>query len=239
MHSCSPGEQTRCSGTTCGDNGDDRFKGMCDKNGCDIQPHRLGVHNFFGPGSDFQIDSTQPVQVTTQFITDDVCNDWVATTQDGTNFEQKGGLGAIEKAIDAGVVLVMSLWDDHYANVLWLDSTYPVDSTDPGALRGYCSTDSGVPKDVESAQANAHVIFSDIKFGPIGSTTDSPTPGPAPTPTPTPTPTPPAPTPTPSPSPSGCPGGSLDNCIDLCPADVFAACVESCQRRCASEHISV
>merc|ERR1712036_27055 len=207
--------------------------------------HRLGNTKFFGPGSQFQIDSTKPITVTTQFITndgsdhgklvevkqfytqngktiehpsytvsgnthntitDDYCNDWVATTQDGTNFEEKGGLGAIEKAIDAGVVLVMSLWDDHYANMLWLDSTYPVDSTDPGALRGYCSTDSGKPTDVESAQANSHVIFSDIKFGPIGSTTDSPTP-------------------TPSPTPSGCPGGSLSNCIDLCPADAFAPCV--------------
>merc|ERR1739845_157275 len=112
-----------------------RFKGLCDKNGCDIQSHRLGVDNFFGPGSDFQVDSTQPIQVTTQFITndgtdhgklvavkqfytqngktiehpmytvngnahntitDDFCNDWVATTQDGTNFEAKGGLGAID-----------------------------------------------------------------------------------------------------------------------------------------------
>merc|ERR1712232_1374426 len=130
MHSCSPGEQTRCEGTDCGDNGEDRFKGMCDKNGCDIQPHRLGTHNFFGPGSDFQIDSTKPVTVTKQFIqqdgktiqhpgytvngnvhntiTDDFCADWVAVTQDGTNFLEKGGLDAVEKAIDAGVVLVMS-----------------------------------------------------------------------------------------------------------------------------------
>jgi len=122
---------------------------------------------------------------------------------------------------------VMSLWDDHYANMLWLDSTYPVDSTDPGASRGPCSTDSGVPKDVESAQANSHVIFSDIKFGPIGSTTAS-TPSPSPTPTPSPTP------PAPSPTPGGCPGGSLSACIDLCPADVFAPCVESCQKRCSS-----
>merc|ERR1712195_84085 len=36
MHSCSPGEQTRCDGPDCGDNGEDRFKGLCDKNGCDI-----------------------------------------------------------------------------------------------------------------------------------------------------------------------------------------------------------
>merc|ERR1719424_2723686 len=105
------------------------------------------------------------------------------------------------------LVLVMSLWDDHFANMLWLDSTYPVDSTDPGALRGYCSTESGKPTDVESAQANSHVIFSDIKFGPIASTTDS--------------------SPTPSPTPGDCPGGSLSACIDLCPADAFAPCVES------------
>merc|ERR1711991_983421 len=71
MHACSPGEQTRCDGKDCGDNGEDRFSGMCDKNGCDIQPHRLGTHDFFGPGSNFQIDSTQPVTVTTQFITND------------------------------------------------------------------------------------------------------------------------------------------------------------------------
>merc|ERR1712177_130963 len=129
---------------------------------------------------------------------------WVAETKDGTNFLEKGGLAAMEKAIDAGVVLVMSLWDDHYANMLWLDSTYPVDSSDPGAARGSCATSSGVPTDVESKQAKAHVIFSDIKFGPIGSTVPGPTPSPTPAP------------PAPSPSPTDCPGGSLNNCIDLC-----------------------
>lgn len=263
MHACSTDGQTRCEGTDCGDNGPDRFKGICDKNGCDIQSYRLGNKNFFGPGSQFQIDSTKPVTVTTQFITndgtdhgklvevkqiysqngktiehpkytvngnqhdsitDDFCKDWVAETQDGTNFLEKGGLGAIEKAIDAGVVLVMSLWDDHSANMLWLDSTYPVDSTDPGAARGTCDTSSGVPKDVESQHPDSSVIFSDIKFGPIGSTTDGPSPSPSPSPTPTPTPTP---------TPSGCPGGSLDACIDQCPADVFKPCVESCKRRCS------
>merc|ERR1711866_35629 len=240
--------------------GPDRFKGLCDKNGCDLQSYRLGNKNFFGPGSEFTVDSTKPITVTTQFITsdgtdtgalvevkqfytqdgkkiehpdhgvngnqhdsitDDFCKDWVAETQDGTNFLDKGGLGKIEEAIDAGVVLVMSLWDDHYANMLWLDSTYPVDSSDPGAKRGSCPTTSGVPKDVESKQANAHVIFSDIKFGPIGSTVPH---GPSPAP---------SPTPTPAPTPTDCPGGSLNSCIDLCPADVFAQCVESCKRRCA------
>merc|ERR1712166_1210827 len=126
----------------------------------------------------------------------------------------KGGLSAIGDALETGVVLVMSLWDDHYANMLWLDSTYPVDSSEPGAARGSCSTSSGVPATVESSQASAHVIFSDIKYGPLGSTTDGPSPTPSPTPSPS-----PSPTPIPSPSPSNCPGGSLSNCIDLCPVD--------------------
>merc|ERR1712232_272871 len=45
-------------------------------------------------------------------------------------------------------------------------------------------------------------------------------------------PTPPAPTPVPAPTPSACPGGSLDACIDLCPADEFAACVKNCEALC-------
>merc|ERR1711998_826442 len=178
MHSCSPGEQSRCEGKDCGDNGEDRFSGVCDKNGCDIQPHRLGTHDFFGPGSSFQIDSTKPVTVTTQFITNDGTDHGKLTEvrqfyqQDGKNFLEKGGLDAVEKAIDAGVVLVMSLWDDHYANMLWLDSTYPTDGSQPGSYRGACGIDSGDPKDVEKDQADATVKFSDIKFGPIGSTTN-------------------------------------------------------------------
>jgi cellulose 1,4-beta-cellobiosidase len=212
MHSCSPGDQTRCEGQDCGDNGEDRFKGLCDKNGCDIQPNRLGQTNFFGAGAGFAIDSTKPITVTTQFITndgtdsgkltevkqfytqdgrtiehptytvngnqhstitEDFCADWVAVTQDGTNFLEKGGLDAVETAIDAGVVLVMSLWDDHYANMLWLDSTYPTDGAQPGSYRGPCGIETGTPDDVETNQADATVKFSDIKFGPIGSTISS------------------------------------------------------------------
>merc|ERR1712113_215443 len=125
-----------------------------------------------------------------------------------------GGFDAVDKALEKGVVLVMSLWDDHFANMLWLDSIYPTDSSDPTNYRGSCSKDSGVAKDVESQYASSHVIFSNIKAGKIGTTT----------------PNVPSPTPTPSPTPSGCPGGSLEACIDLCPADIFQACSESCAK---------
>lgn len=38
-------------------------------------------------------------------------------------------------AMDRGMVLTMSLWDDHQANCYWLDSTYPVGASTPGAAR--------------------------------------------------------------------------------------------------------
>jgi cellulose 1,4-beta-cellobiosidase len=269
MHSCDADGQTRCEGVDCGDNDSgDRFKGLCDKNGCDMQSYRLGEHDFFGPGSSFKIDSTKPIQVTTQFITDDntdsgklvqvkqlyhqngltvehpiyslsgnahdsitdsYCSDWVAETQDGTNFIEKGGLSNIDAALEAGVVLVMSLWDDHDSNMLWLDSTYPVGSTAPGAARGTCASTSGAPKDVESEQANAKVVFSDIRVGPIGSTTNGPVPSPTPSPSPSPSP---SPTPAPTPASGGtcCWGG----CSGDCHADAFCdASADQCTGNCA------
>ena len=135
---------------------------------------------------------------------------------DTNDFKKKGGLKKMGEAMDKGMVLVMSLWDDHAANMLWLDSTYPKDKTTAGGPRGSCSTDSGVPSDVESQSPNSSVKYSNIKIGDIGSTYDH---GPGPTP--------PGPTP-------GCPGGSLEACIGLCPTDAeaFKACVGVCQKDC-------
>merc|ERR1711881_152009 len=76
--------------------------------------------------------------------------------QDGTNFLDKGGFDNTDAAFEKGMVLALSMWDDHDVNMLWLDSTYPVDTPDaPGAKRGTCDTSSGDPKDVESAHADA------------------------------------------------------------------------------------
>jgi cellulose 1,4-beta-cellobiosidase len=56
--------------------------------------------------------------------------------------------------------------------MLWLDSNYPTDrsASTPGTSRGPCATTSGKPADVESQQASAQVIYSNIKFGAINST---------------------------------------------------------------------
>ncbi|KAJ2902253.1 Exoglucanase 1 [Zalerion maritima] len=104
-------------------------------------------------------------------ITEEYCTAQKVAFGDEDVFSEKGGLAQMGAAMDS-MVLVMSLWDDHYANMLWLDSTYPVDASGPGAERGSCSTDSGVPADVEANSPDANVVFSNIKFGPIGSTFD-------------------------------------------------------------------
>merc|ERR1712039_75787 len=142
-------------------------------------------------------------------ISDEFCAAEVGVFKDHTNFLQKGGLKSMDAAMEKGMVLVLSLWDDHKVNMLWLDSTYPVGSSAPGAARGTCSTDSGKPEDVENNAPSSSVKFSNIRFGEIGST-DGSAPGPSPAP---------SPSPGPSPAPSGCPGGSLSACMNLCPTD--------------------
>jgi cellulose 1,4-beta-cellobiosidase len=116
------------------------------------------------------------------------------------------------------MVLVMSLWDDHYAQMDWLDSQFPAGGTAPGDARGPCKNGAGDPAVVEKQYPNSKVAFSDVRHGELGSTVPA------------------GPGPSPGPSPSGCPGGSLSACMGLCPSDppaAYKACVEDCVKRCS------
>jgi len=105
-------------------------------------------------------------------ITDEFCNDQKTLFGDRNDFEAKGGLKGVGDSFSRGMVLVMSLWDDHEVFMLWLDSDYPTTSnpSTPGISRGSCPTSSGRPDKVESEYPNSNVIYSDIKYGAIGST---------------------------------------------------------------------
>ncbi|EIW64214.1 cellobiohydrolaseI [Trametes versicolor FP-101664 SS1] len=208
-HVCSVQGQTRCSGEQCGD-GDERYDGICDKDGCDFNSFRMGDQTFLGPG--MTVDTNQKFTVVTQFltnnnqtsgtlseirrlyvqngkviansktnipglatfdsVTDEFCNAQKEVFGDTNTFEQLGGLNQMGQSFDRGMALVMSIWDDHAAGMLWLDADYPTDvpATNPGVSRGPCSATSGDPTTIENSEANSSVTFSNIKVGPIGST---------------------------------------------------------------------
>ncbi|PKS11422.1 hypothetical protein jhhlp_003185 [Lomentospora prolificans] len=109
-------------------------------------------------------------------LNEEFCKAQKVAFGDDDVFNDKGGFAQFTEAIAGEMVLVMSLWDDHYSNMLWLDSTYPTDASadTPGKGRGSCATTSGVPEEVEESQSDDQVIYSNIKFGPIGSTFKQP-----------------------------------------------------------------
>ena len=96
-HVCTTEGPIRCNGTECGDISDDdpmsRYSGVCDKDGCDFAPYRLGNETFYGVGSDFTVDTSKKFTVVTQFITDDGTDDGDLIeikrffVQDGKTFE--------------------------------------------------------------------------------------------------------------------------------------------------------
>ncbi|OTA85848.1 glycoside hydrolase family 7 protein [Hypoxylon sp. CO27-5] len=200
-HPCTTNEYHVCETDNCGGTySDDRFAGKCDANGCDYNPYRVGVHDFYGKGK--TVDTSKKFTVVSQFsnnkltqffvqngkkieipapagdgfpstsdITPEYCSAEVAAFGDRDRFSEVGGFDQLNQALDLPMVLVMSIWDDHYANMLWLDSSYPPEKAgQPGGDRGDCPQDSGVPSDVESKIPNAKVVWSNIRFGPIGST---------------------------------------------------------------------
>ncbi|KAI6091291.1 glycoside hydrolase family 7 protein [Hypoxylon rubiginosum] len=190
-------ETDNCGGTY----SEDRFAGKCDANGCDYNPYRVGNHDFYGAGkvldtkSKFTVVTQFSDNKVTQFfvqggkkieipapkldgfptdsssITPEYCSAEVTAFGDRDRFTEVGGWDKLNAVWSMPVVLVMSIWDDHYANMLWLDSSYPPEKAgQPGGDRGDCAQDSGVPSDVEASIPDAKVIWSNIRYGPIGST---------------------------------------------------------------------
>jgi cellulose 1,4-beta-cellobiosidase len=208
-HPCSTLGQTMCEADDCGGTySTNRYAGVCDPDGCDFNPYRLGNTTFYGPGSNFAVNTESAFTVVTQFvtgssgtlssinrifvqngnviaqassdvsgvtgnsITQSFCSAEKTAFGDTDVFDQDGGLSGMSSALAEGMVLVLSLWDDDYASMLWLDSDYPTNETasTPGVARGSCSTSSGVPSTIRTQDASSYVTYSNIKFGPINST---------------------------------------------------------------------
>ena len=59
------------------------------------------------------------------------------------------------------VVLAMSIWNDASQEMAWLDE----------GADGSCANGSGTPATILAQHPNTHVVFSNIRWGDIGSTT--------------------------------------------------------------------
>ena len=131
------------------------------------------IRRFYVQGGKMIPNSQSTVSgVTGNSITDDWCAAQKTAFGDSNEFKTKGGLANMGAGLKKGMVLVMSVWDDHSVNMLWLDAPYPPtkDASAPGVSRGTCSPDSGAPTDVETNAASSSVTYSNIKWGPINST---------------------------------------------------------------------
>ncbi|KAI1075589.1 glycoside hydrolase family 7 protein [Whalleya microplaca] len=202
-HPCTENEYHVCETDECGGTySEDRFAGKCDANGCDYNPYRMGNTDFYGKGktvdtskvftvvtrfeenkfSQFFVQDGQQIEIPgskiadlpdSSAITPEYCSAQFAALGDRDRFTEVGGFDQLNQVLDIPVVLVMSIWDDHYANMLWLDSSYPPEKAgEPGGDRGDCAPDSGAPSDVEANIPDAQVIWSNIRFGPVGSTVE-------------------------------------------------------------------
>ena len=229
-HTCGIEGQLKCEGIDCGDNSKgERYDGVCDKDGCDINPYRLGNLDFYGRGSQYAVNTLKTMTVVTQFlttdgtdsgdlseirrfyvqdgktmhsppstilgdddsdsITDGFCDAKKDLFGDVKDYQEHGGMKGMGESLDRGHVMIFSLWDDVEVNMLWLDSSFPLDKpdTDPGIKRGDCPGGvESTPTYLRENFANGYVTFKNAAVGEIGSTLlppnpNMPTPAPAPT----------------------------------------------------------
>jgi len=120
-------------------------------------------------------------------ITDEFCGESRETFNEASyGYGELGGLKTMGEAMRRGMVLSMSIWDDDFARMLWLDgvkNSIEQNESDVGVQRGPCAFEYGTHADMmayNEQHGPVEVTFSNIKYGAIGSTyTDASAAGPA------------------------------------------------------------
>ncbi|KAI3343130.1 putative endoglucanase [Ustulina deusta] len=158
----------------------------CDKNGCGFNPYAKGYTDFYGLGG--TVDTSKPFTVITQFNTDDGTTTGTLTSisrrymQDGkliatadpdgdvittescnaadSSAAEFGSLTTMGEALGRGMVLTFAIWNDASQFMNWLDA----------GTNGPCSDTEGDPALLAQNSPTTHVIFSNIRWGDIGST---------------------------------------------------------------------
>ncbi|KAI9712063.1 MAG: endoglucanase 1 [Bogoriella megaspora] len=161
----------------------------CDKGGCGFNAYSAGYKNYWAPGG--TLDTSKPFTIITQFFTNDnttsgtlseirriykqngqivpsavsgasgdsINGTWCA--QVDSSAAQFGNLQTMGAALGRGMVMAFSIWNDGSQYMNWLDS----------GNAGPCSATEGNPATIQAEAPETHVVFSNIRWGDIGSTT--------------------------------------------------------------------
>ncbi|KAI8297593.1 Exoglucanase 1 [Colletotrichum sp. SAR11_59] len=109
-------------------------------------------------------------------LSKDYCRIKTVEFSEPDTFEALGGVARQNDILRRPMVMALSIQDDYYAWNVWLDSTYPVDrGNDPGVTRGPCPWQENDPNDLDTqwTWSKAKIAWSNIRFGPIGSTVNT------------------------------------------------------------------
>jgi cellulase len=187
-HVCNKTGLYQCTGPEC------QFDGVCDKNGCGLNPYRLGNQNFYGQGK--IVDTTKPFTVVTQFPADangklteirrfyiqegrvintplvniagppkiDHLTDPYCAATGAKRYMDLGATETMGGALTRGMVLIFSIWWDEGGFMKWLDS----------GEAGPCNDTEGDPKNIRTKEKDPMLKYSKIKWGEIGSTYEVP-----------------------------------------------------------------
>jgi len=185
-HPCNITGLYECTGDECG------FEGVCDEWGCSYNPYGIGNPDYYGRGSNFDVDTTRPFTVITQFpeengklvainrlyiqdgklIKNVVANQtWLPAVDHMTDeycaatggARRFGELGALEQMGEAmSRGMVLTF-------ALWWDVGGFMNWLDSGSS-GPCNATEGDPNVIKQIQPDTSVTFSKIKWGEIGST---------------------------------------------------------------------
>ncbi|KAI1873185.1 uncharacterized protein JN550_003438 [Neoarthrinium moseri] len=188
-HPCNESGVYLCSGDACGRDG------VCDKNGCGWNPYRLDQKDYYGQGNSFDVDTTKPFTVVTQFPAN---NSTGKLDEIVRIYVQNGVVVHSETVAKEGLPAVDSITDPYctasgasaftrlgaleamgdamtrgmvVALSIWWSSDGGMtwlDGLSQGA--GPCADSEDLPENILKVEPEPEVTFSNLKWGEIGST---------------------------------------------------------------------
>lgn len=252
-----------CNGDSeCGSQQGDRYIAPTDRDGCDINPYRMGATTFYGPGSNFDVDTTKPFTVVTQFHAPsgklESINQYYIQNNKRIDPPNFAGLGSKEDDTFCAAQKAKFGDQDDFTKKGGMEKMG--ESLERGMVLVISLWDdiAVYMNWLDSYDTKADPSKPGIKRGSCDPDVGKPetlrtahpdshysmtnlkwgdigsTHPEFPDPTPSPSPVPPTPVP-PTPSPSDCPGGSYENCLSACGSlsgAAFNICKGVCDEKC-------